>query len=82
MTDNVILLAHGSGGKLTHDLVERLFLRYFTSPTLLHLDDSAVLESKARIPAWLHNRQLRRQPAVLPRGRHRQSWRCAARSTT
>ena len=44
MTDNVILLAHGSGGKLTHDLVERLFLRYFTSPTLLHLDDSAVLE--------------------------------------
>jgi hydrogenase expression/formation protein HypE len=44
MSGDVILLAHGSGGKLSHDLVERLFLRYFTSSALLPLDDSAVIE--------------------------------------
>jgi len=44
MTQGVILLAHGSGGKLSHDLVEQLFLRYFASPALLRLDDSAVVE--------------------------------------
>ncbi|MFN2292170.1 MAG: hydrogenase expression/formation protein HypE [Anaerolineae bacterium] len=43
MSDEVILLAHGSGGKLSHDLVERLFLHHFDNPTLLQLDDSAVL---------------------------------------
>jgi hydrogenase expression/formation protein HypE len=44
MSDDVILLAHGSGGKLSHDLVERLFVRHFDNPTLLRLDDSAVLD--------------------------------------
>lgn len=43
MSGDVILLAHGSGGKLGQDLVENLFLRYFDNPTLLRLDDSAVL---------------------------------------
>ena len=43
MSDDVILLAHGSGGKLSHDLVEHVFLRHFDNPTLLQLDDSAVL---------------------------------------
>jgi hydrogenase expression/formation protein HypE len=44
MTEDLILLAHGSGGRLSHDLVERLFVRYFDNPTLLQLDDSAVVE--------------------------------------
>jgi hydrogenase expression/formation protein HypE len=44
MKDNVILLAHGSGGRLSHDLVEKLFVRYFDNPTLLQLDDAAVLD--------------------------------------
>ncbi len=43
MSEDVILLAHGSGGKLSHDLVEKLFLRYFDNPTLLQLEDSAIL---------------------------------------
>jgi hydrogenase expression/formation protein HypE len=43
MSDKVILLAHGSGGRLSHDLVEQLFVRYFDNPTLLQLDDSAVV---------------------------------------
>ncbi|MEJ2209928.1 MAG: hydrogenase expression/formation protein HypE [Anaerolineae bacterium] len=42
MSDTV-LLAHGSGGKLSHELVENLFLRYFSNPTLLRLEDAAVL---------------------------------------
>jgi hydrogenase expression/formation protein HypE len=50
MTDDVILLAHGSGGKLSHDLVERLFVRYFANPTLLQLDDAAVLDFRSPIP--------------------------------
>jgi len=43
MTQEVILMAHGSGGKLSHDLVENLFARYFDNPTLLQLEDSAVV---------------------------------------
>jgi hydrogenase expression/formation protein HypE len=38
-----ILMAHGSGGQLSHDLVEQVFLRHFHNPTLAHLDDAAVL---------------------------------------
>jgi hydrogenase expression/formation protein HypE len=43
MNENRILLAHGSGGKLSHDLVETLFVRYFDNPTLLQLEDAAVV---------------------------------------
>ena len=39
-----ILLAHGSGGRLSHELLERLFLRYFHNPLLAQLGDAAVLE--------------------------------------
>jgi hydrogenase expression/formation protein HypE len=44
MTDGVVLLAHGSGGQLSHDLVERVFVRHFSNPTLLQLDDAAVVD--------------------------------------
>jgi hydrogenase expression/formation protein HypE len=54
MTHDLILLAHGSGGKLSHDLVEGLFLRHFHNPTLLQLDDAAVLNlPDASSPALL-----------------------------
>ena len=43
MNKDVILLAHGSGGRLSHDLVEKIFVRHFDNPTLLQLDDSAVV---------------------------------------
>jgi len=39
-----ILLAHGSGGKLGHDLIEELFLPNFDNPILARLDDSALIE--------------------------------------
>jgi hydrogenase expression/formation protein HypE len=44
MSEKVIQMAHGSGGELSHDLVENLFLRYLGNATLRRLDDSAVVE--------------------------------------
>ncbi len=39
-----IVLGHGSGGKLTQDLIEGLFLPNFNNAYLAQLDDQAVLE--------------------------------------
>ncbi len=44
-----ILLAHGSGGKLSHELVEKSFVRAFDNTILAKLDDSAILELKGRL---------------------------------
>ena len=44
-----ILLAHGSGGKLGHDLVEQVFVPLFDNTLLSRLDDSAVLELDGRV---------------------------------
>jgi hydrogenase expression/formation protein HypE len=38
-----IVLGHGSGGKLTADLIEKVFLPAFGNPVLNKLDDQAVL---------------------------------------
>jgi hydrogenase expression/formation protein HypE len=42
LTDTLITLAHGSGGKATHTLIEALFLEEFTHPLLARRDDQAV----------------------------------------
>jgi len=47
--DDSILLAHGSGGKLSHDLVEKKFLPFLANPALNKLDDSAVFEASGRL---------------------------------
>ncbi|MFZ1945790.1 MAG: hydrogenase expression/formation protein HypE [Acidobacteriaceae bacterium] len=39
-----IVLGHGSGGKLTSELIDKVFLRAFANPILDKLDDQAVLE--------------------------------------
>ena len=39
-----ILMAHGSGGKLTHELIENNFLKLFHNSVLTKLDDSAVFD--------------------------------------
>jgi hydrogenase expression/formation protein HypE len=41
MSEEKILLAHGSGGKLSHDLIKQIFLPQFLNPFLEPLDDSA-----------------------------------------
>jgi hydrogenase expression/formation protein HypE len=38
-----ILLAHGSGGELSHELIDSVFARIFDNPVLRPLDDSAVI---------------------------------------
>lgn len=45
LAEEVILLAHGDGGRLTHRLVEELFLRYFANPHLAPLTDAATFEA-------------------------------------
>jgi hydrogenase expression/formation protein HypE len=42
-----VLLAHGSGGQLSHELVERVFARRFDNPILAALNDAAVLDALA-----------------------------------
>ncbi len=46
MPDEKILLAHGSGGRLTHDLVREIFLPQFSNPFLKPLDDSAKITNR------------------------------------
>jgi hydrogenase expression/formation protein HypE len=43
-----ILLAHGSGGRLSHELIRDLFLPQFPAPALARLDDAAVVDTFAR----------------------------------
>jgi hydrogenase expression/formation protein HypE len=47
--EDKILLAHGSGGKLSHDLVKQNFVPLFDNALLNRLDDSAVFELKGRL---------------------------------
>jgi hydrogenase expression/formation protein HypE len=44
-----ILMSHGSGGKLAHELVEKYFVRVFDNPLLARLDDSAVFTVSGRL---------------------------------
>jgi hydrogenase expression/formation protein HypE len=46
MTEEKILLAHGSGGKLSHDLIKQVFLSRFSNPFLEPLDDSAKINNR------------------------------------
>ena len=47
--EDKILLAHGSGGKLSHDLVEQDFVPILQNPLLEKLDDAAVFELSGRL---------------------------------
>ena len=44
-----ILLAHGSGGKLAHDIIRNSFVSSLSNPVLAQLDDSAVIETGGRM---------------------------------
>jgi hydrogenase expression/formation protein HypE len=48
MSDKIIM-AHGSGGKLAHELIEKTFLEALSNPLLARLDDSAVFDFKGRL---------------------------------
>jgi hydrogenase expression/formation protein HypE len=44
-----ILLAHGSGGKVAHELIEKVMLKPLSNPLLNRLDDSAVFSCSGRL---------------------------------
>ena len=46
MSEEKILLAHGSGGKLSYDLIKQIFLPQFLNPFLEPLDDSAKITNR------------------------------------
>ncbi len=46
MTENTILLDHGSGGLASQELISGLFLKHLDSPVLRGLEDSAVLDNQ------------------------------------
>jgi len=48
-SDDVVLLAHGSGGAMSHELVERRLLARLSNATLARLDDAAVLPWRGRL---------------------------------
>jgi hydrogenase expression/formation protein HypE len=45
MDEKLILLGHGSGGLLSHELIDGLFLRHFGSSSPLPLEDAALVNS-------------------------------------
>jgi hydrogenase expression/formation protein HypE len=49
MKDETILLAHGSGSRLSHNLIEKYLLPPLTNPLLARLDDSAVFDLAGRL---------------------------------
>ena len=53
-----VLLAHGSGGQLAHELVDQVFIRYFGNPILAELNDAAIvvlsdLDPQSSMPATM-----------------------------
>jgi len=49
MPDKKILIGHGSGGKLMHDLIKDLLLKKLNNPILKELSDSAYINFKDRL---------------------------------
>jgi len=49
MDDETILLAHGSGSRLSHELVEKNLLPSLANPLLSKLDDSAVFDLSGKL---------------------------------
>ena len=47
--NNKILLAHGSGGMLSHQLIEKRLIPFFSNPMLDKLDDAAVFDLSGRL---------------------------------
>jgi len=47
--NDTILLAHGSGGKLSHDLIEKRLLPSLANPMLNRLDDSAIFKASGHL---------------------------------
>jgi hydrogenase expression/formation protein HypE len=47
--ENKVLMAHGSGGKLSHELISRCFVGKLNNAWLSKMDDSAVIDGAGRL---------------------------------
>ena len=65
--DNFVLLAHGGGGKLTHQLIEQLFLPAFACAPLEARHDGAVLRLNGQRVAFTTDSYVVR-PLIFPGG--------------
>jgi len=68
MSKERVLLAHGSGGKLSEELIRRVFVPAFGNPALNRMDDSAVLDgyrmaASSGAPQLIESAILARGPA-------------------
>ena len=68
-----ILLGHGSGGKLTAQLIERLILPALPQSRCSTRSTTRRSSPVERLAARLHHRLLRRHADLLPRRRHRRA---------
>lgn len=66
LTGDLVLLAHGSGGTLSRDLVAQRVLSHIENNTLSRLDDSAVLRASGRIAFTTDSYTV--DPLVFPGG--------------
>ncbi len=48
-SDGMVLMAHGSGGKMARDLVEKVLVKALSNPMLELLDDSATVQFSGRL---------------------------------
>ena len=46
LKDKKIILNHGSGGKMSHDLIREIFMKHFSNRTLLAETDAAILDGE------------------------------------
>lgn len=46
--NDTILLGHGSGGKLSHDLIDSIFVKHFNNKYLQQQTDSAILNTESK----------------------------------
>jgi hydrogenase expression/formation protein HypE len=52
MKTDKILLNHGAGGKLSHDLIGQIFVKYFDNPVLKQQTDSAIISVDSNLLAF------------------------------
>lgn len=61
-----ILLAHGSGGKLTHELIDTVFAGRLSNPLLDRMEDSATLDFSGRLACTIDSHVV--SPIFFPGG--------------
>ena len=82
LTDEVITLAHGAGGKASAALVDAVFLDAFAGADRGPLPDAATLDAARRRAARVQHRHVRRRSRGASPAVRSATSPCTARSTT